>query len=166
MRDFMMNMNECDKVVSVKGCHISLSVGGRCDLAAIHAPYMDGEKIEAIQIGFPPFRAYLISYGDYVLKCRFSKFLQHKIKIDGKSARIIVCRDETEMIRQAIMCLRKNNFPVLYGPNGRKAVSYLLTRAESIYGIQEDYPYEFRQLRSMSVNSGNPIALWESNSTT
>jgi hypothetical protein len=73
------------------------------------------------------------------------------------TTRVLLCRDEKSMIIQALACLRQNKFQVLYGFNGRKAVSYFLNRAEKVYHIYKEFPEEFHHILNLSANSPNGL---------
>lgn len=143
---------KCSDVVTVKGCHFAITLNGKVKLDNAFSMLPD-TPIDGIQLGFTPGRAYIITYAEHIHRCTFSTFLRNKMSVTPDTTRVLLCRDEKSMIVQALACLRQNNFQVLYGFNGRKAVSYFLNRAEKAYHIYQDFPEEFHDLLKHSANS-------------
>lgn len=156
MANFINGIIKCDDVQSVKGCHFVITLNGKVKLDNVFSMLPD-IPIDGIQIGFTPGRAYIITYAEYIHRCCFSTFLRNKMPVTPDTTRVILCRDEKSMIIQALACLRQNKFQVLYGFNGRKAVSYFLNRAVKAYHIYQDFPEEFHELLKHSVNSTESI---------
>ena len=152
MADFINGNIKCGEVVTVKGCHFAITLNGTVKLDNVFSMLPD-IPIDGIQIGFTPGRAYIITYAEHIHKCCFSTFLRTKMSVTPDTTRVLLCRDEKSMIIQALACLRQNKFQVLYGYNGRKAVSYFLNRAEKSYHIYQDFPEEFHDLLKHSANS-------------
>jgi len=152
MANFINGIIKCDDVQTVKGCHFAITLNGKVKLDNVFSMLPD-IPIDAIQIGFTPGLAYIITYAEHIHKCYFSTFLRNKMPVTPDTTRVILCRDEKSMIMQALACLRKNKFQVLYGFIGRKSVSYFLNRAEKAYHIYEDFPEEFHELLKHSANS-------------
>lgn len=152
MANFINGIIECDDVQSVKGCHFAITLNGKVKFDNVFSMLPD-IPIDAIQIGFTPDRAYIITYAEHIHKCCFSTFLRKKMSVTPNTTRVLLCRDEKSMIMQALACLRQNNFHVLYGFNGRKAVSYFLNRAEKAYHICQEFPEEFHHILNRSANS-------------
>lgn len=157
MANFINGIIKCNNdVQTVKGCHFAITLNGKVKLDNVFSMLPD-IPIDAIQIGFTPGRAYIITYAEHIHKCCFSTFLRTKMSVTPDTTRVLLCRDEKSMIIQALACLRQNKFQVLYGYNGRKAVSYFLNRAEKSYHIYQDFPEEFHELLKHSVNSVDSV---------
>lgn len=152
MANFINGIIKCDDVQTVKGCHFAITLNGKVKLDNVFSMLPD-IPIDAIQIGFTPGRAYIITYAEHIHKCCFSTFLRNKMSVTPVTTRVLLCRDEKSMIIQALACLRQNKFQVLYGFNGRKAVSYFLNRAEKAHHIYPEFPEEFYTILKSSVNS-------------
>jgi hypothetical protein len=156
MANFINGIIKCDDVQTVKGCHFAITMKGKVRLDNAFSMLPD-IPIDAIQIGFTPGRAYIITYAEHIHKCCFSTFLRSKMSVTPDTTRVLLCRDEKSMIIQALACLRQNKFQVLYGYNGRKAVSYFLNRAEKAYHIYQEFPEEFHHILNLSANSPNGL---------
>lgn len=154
MANFINGIIKCDDVQTVKGCHFAITLNGKVKLDNAFSIRPD-IPIDAIQIGLTPARAYIITYAEHIHKCCFSTFLRSKMSVTPDTTRVLLCRDEKSMIIQALACLRQNKFQVLYGFNGRKAVSYFLNRAEKVYHIYQEFPEEFHHILNLSANSTN-----------
>ena len=156
MANFINGIIKCNDVQTVKGCHFAITLNGKVKLDNVFSMLPD-IPIDAIQIGFTPGRAYIITYAEHIHKCCFSTFLRTKMSVTPDTTRVLLCRDEKSMIMQALACLRQNKFQVLYGYNGRKSVSYFLNRAEKAYHIYQDFPEEFHELLKHSANSVDSV---------
>lgn len=156
MANFINGIIKCDEAVSVKGCHFAITLNGKVRLDNVFSMHPD-TPIDAIQLGFNPGRAYILTYAEHIHRCSFSTFLRNKISVTPETTRVILCRDEKSMIMQAMACLRQNKFQVLYGPNGRKAVSYFLNRAEKAYHFFPGFSEEFHNILNRSLNSTNGL---------
>lgn len=156
MANFINGIIKCSDVVTVKGCHFAITLNGKVKLDDVFS-LNPVTPIDAIQIGFTPGRAYILTYAEHIHKCTFSTFLRNKMSITPDTTRVLLCRDEKSMIMQALACLRQNNFQVLYGFNGRKSVAYFLNRAEKAHHIYSEFPEEFRTILKSSTNSTNGL---------
>lgn len=156
MANFINGIIQCGDIVTVKGCHFAITLNGKVKLDDVFSLYPD-TPIDAIQIGFTPGRAYILTYAEHIHKCCFSTFLRTKMSVTPDTTRVILCRDEKSMIMQALACLRQNKFQVLYGFNGRKSVSYFLNRAEKAHHIYPEFSEEFYTILKSSVNSTNGL---------
>lgn len=156
MANLINGIINCSDCVTVKGCHFAITLNGKVKLDNAFS-MLPNTPIDGIQIGFTPGRAYIITYAEHIHKCCFSTFLRNKMSVTPDSTRVLLCRNEKSMIMQALTCLRQNKFQVLYGYNGRKAISYFLNRARKAYHICQEFPEEFHNILKNSANSTNGL---------
>ena len=105
MANFINGIIKCSDVVTVKGCHFAITLNGKVKLDNVFSLNPD-TPIDAIQIGFTPGRAYILTYAEHIHKCTFSTFLRTKMSVTPDTTRVILCRDEKSMIMQALASRR------------------------------------------------------------